>query len=81
MADVGSTPQIEAPTLAAIYQKITQRPLWAVEEPLAVDADTFEKALLEMTEVQKCRGFSVAMAAIAEPNFLLRGVPVVMADG
>lgn len=80
MPDVGNTPQFEAPTLASLYSQITQRPLWAVEEPLAVDADTFEKALIEMADAQKRRGFPVAAAAITRRNFLLRGVPVVIHD-
>lgn len=80
MPDIGDTPQFEAPTLAELATKIAERPFWAVEEPLSVDAETFVKAFSEMTEVQRRRGFPVATAAIEQPNFLLRGVPVVKHD-
>lgn len=81
MTDVGSTPQIDATTLASLCRRINERPLWAIEEPLPVDPETYELAREEMTEVQKRRGFPVSCAAIDRPNFLLLGVPVVMADG
>lgn len=78
--DVGSTPQFEAPTLADLCRRINERPLWAVEDPLSIDPETYEIARNEMVEVQMRRGFPVACADIGRPNFLLRGVPVVMAD-
>lgn len=80
MNDIGSTPQFEAPTLAKLTHRIDARPGWAVKDPLAVDRGTFDKALSEMTEVQKRRGFPVPTTSIDKPNFLLRGVPVVMND-
>lgn len=80
MTGVGSSPQFEAPTLAGLCRQINERPIWAIEEPLPVDPVTYQKARDEMAEVQTRRGFPVACAAIDRPNFLLRGVPVVMAD-
>jgi hypothetical protein len=80
-ADVGNTPQLEAPTLAHLSSRMDCRPLWAIEDPFEVDANTFQTARSEMVEIQRRRGFPVASAAIDRPNFLLRGVPVVMADG
>lgn len=79
MTSAGSTPQFDAPTLASLCRQINERPLWAVEEPLPVDPETYQKASVEMEEVQKRRGFPVACAALDRPNFLLRGVPVVIA--
>lgn len=80
MRDVGSTPQFEAPVLAELCTKLVQRARWAAEEPLAVDAETWQKARDEMVEVQKRRGFTVLGADIKQPNFLLMGVPVVVSD-
>lgn len=79
--NVGSAPQFDAPALASLCRRINERPLWAIEEPLLVDPETYGSARDEMAEVQKRRGFPVACAAIDRPNFLLRGVPVVMAGG
>lgn len=80
--DVGSTPQFEAPTIAALMRQMAMRPPWQAEEPLEVDAVTFEQAKREMTEVQRRQGRSVSAAPwIAARNFLLRGVPVVTSDG
>lgn len=80
MTDVGSTPQLVAPTLADLSARIDGRPSWAVKEPLAIDRDTFERAETEMFDVQKRRGFPVPRSEMDQPNFLLRGVPVVMND-
>lgn len=77
--DVGNTPQFEAPLLAALARQITDRPYWAAEDKFFVDAETFERARAEMVMVQNRHGRPVAVADLKEPNFLLRGVPVVMA--
>lgn len=79
MPDVGATPQLEAPILADLMQRIVHRPWWMMKEPLPVDPDTFEKAKTEMAEVQKLQGRHVAAApGVDQPNFLLMGIPVVM---
>lgn len=77
--DIGNTPQFEAPILADLMQRIVHRPWWAMKDPLPVDPVTFEKANLEMAEVQERQGRRVIAAAWApKPNFLLMGVPVVL---
>lgn len=80
-ADVGCTPQREAPALARLTREIYERPLWMLREyvPLEVDAETWKQARDEMIEIQKSRGFPLATAAaIPQSNFLLRGIPVVV---
>lgn len=84
MPDVGSTPQFEAPTLASLARMHYERPLWMVRDkvPLAVDPETYQRASDEMRKVQERQGRRVLAAAWVDgPNFLLYGVPVVMADG
>lgn len=81
--DTGSTPQLEAPTLAEIARQIDSRPLWQVrdQEPIEVDPDTFDRARNEMREVQERQGRSVARASwVTRENFLLRGIPVVRSN-
>lgn len=79
--DVGSTPQLEAPTLAELIAQMHARPLAFVRDPLPVDPETFQKAHAEMKDVQERQGRPVMAAAWADqPNFLLMGVPVVMSD-
>lgn len=83
MTNVGSTPQLEAPTLASLMRQMSERPLWEISDrkPLPVDPSTYQKAYAEMSEVQERQGRPVMAAAWAEkPNFLLMGVPVVMSD-
>lgn len=83
MPDVGNTPQFEAPTLADLCRLINERPLWMLQDrvPLAVDPETYERASIEMREVQARQGRTVLAAAwVEQPNFLLRGVPVVIHD-
>lgn len=79
-ADVGRTPQRECPALADLTRQIYARPLWMMQEaaPIEVDADTWKRARAEMVEIQKNRGFPLAMAHIDRQNFLLRGIPVVI---
>lgn len=79
--DVGSTPQLEAATLADLNRLINVRPIWEVQEklPLQVDPDTFNRAKAEMTDVLLRQGRALAVADwLKQENFLLRGVPVVM---
>jgi hypothetical protein len=81
MADIGTTPQLEAPTLADLTRQIDARPLWQVRNPLQVDADTFDRALIEMRDVQERQGRTVAKATdIEQDNFLLRGIAVVKSE-
>jgi hypothetical protein len=47
--------------------------------PLETDIETWKAARSEMAEIQKSRGFPLATAMIDRPNFLLRGIPVVVA--
>ena len=79
-ADVGRTPQREAPMLAKLTREMLERPLWMTRDtvPLEVDLETWKRAREEMVEIQKARGFPLAMASIDRVNFLLRGVPVVI---
>ena len=84
-AEVGRTPQREAPTLAALTRQIHERPLWMLQDtvPLEVDLATYKAARSEMVEIQQSRGFPLASAIapdISRENFLLRGVPVVIKD-
>lgn len=79
-ADVGRTPQREAPVLAHLTRKIHERPHWQAEDPIEVDADTWKRAREEMVAIQKARGFPLATAQIGRVNFLLRGIPVVVKD-
>lgn len=81
MTDVGSTPQYECPILADLTHRMMARPNWAVQDPLAVDRETYEQGLREMVDIQRKRGFPVMGAAIGKDNFLLWGTPVVMLDG
>lgn len=78
--DVGSKPQLEAPTLANLSQRIAARPYFLADQPLEVEAETFNLARQEMKAIQAARGFPLATAAIKRPNFLLRGVPVIAKD-
>jgi hypothetical protein len=79
LRDIGNTPQLEAPILADLMQRIAHRPAWAVKDPLPVERETWQKAKDEMTDVQKRQGRNVQTASwAAQPNFLLMGVPVVM---
>lgn len=80
MTDADGMAQFEAPTLAELSRKIFERPLWQIRDklPLQVDPDTFEKARIEMSDVQARQGRAVATAAwVKQENFLLRGIPVV----
>lgn len=81
-ADVGRTPQRDAPALAKLSREIFDRPLWMIQEaaPLEVDLETWKQGREEMVAIQKSRGFPLAMAHIDRVNFLLRGVPVVIKD-
>lgn len=78
--DVGSTPQLEAPALAELSRQVLTRPPWLADQPVETDTETWKKARAEMVEIQKRRGFPLAMAKIDRVNFLLRGVPVVAKD-
>lgn len=83
MTDVGSTPQFDLPTLVELTRQINERPLWQMGEalPLEVDRQTWHRANAEMKEAMERQGRGVAAAAWAPtPNFLLRGIPVVMND-
>jgi hypothetical protein len=78
---IGSTPQFEAPTLAVLSKQLYDRPLWQIQEraPLKVDPETYQRAFAEMREVQERQGRCVVAADwVDRPNFLLRGIPVVM---
>lgn len=73
---------IQTPTLAQIMREINRRPNWQTEDrvPVAVDHATFETAKAEMKEAMERQGRPVAVACwIQAPNFLLRGIPVVIA--
>jgi hypothetical protein len=81
-SDVGSTPQLEAPTLADLYRRMINRPTWQTAEklPLEVDPDTFERGLSELRMVLADQGRALAVADwIKRENFLLYGCPVVKA--
>lgn len=78
--DVGATPQVDVPSLAALTRRIYARPPWQVELPIEVDAETYQKARAEMIDLQRRRGFPLATGAIGRVNFLLRGIPVVIKD-
>lgn len=80
MTDVGSTPQIEAPTLADLYRRMVERPIWQTAEklPLEVDPDIFDRGLSELKDVLRKQGRPLAIALwISQENFLLYGCPVV----
>ncbi|MHB8272830.1 hypothetical protein [Bradyrhizobium sp.] len=78
-ADVGRTPQRDAPALARVSREIAERPPWMADQPLVIDAATWKQAREEMVDVQKSRGFPLARATdLKTDNFLLRGVPVVI---
>ena len=67
--------------LPALVRQIYERPLWQVENrtPLAVDAETYTRAAGEMKEALARQGRPLAVAGwIPAPNFLLRGIPVVI---
>jgi hypothetical protein len=83
MADVGSTPQLDAPVLADLYRQMIRRPLWQTVEklPLEVDPDIFERGLSELRDVLAKQGRALAVAAwLKQDNFLLYGCPVVKSD-
>jgi hypothetical protein len=79
---VGSTPQFDAPALAALSRQLHERPLWQTREavPLEVNPHTWQRANNEMREAMERQGRLVAAADIGKPNFLLFGIPVVMND-
>lgn len=80
-ADVGRTPQRECPVLADLTRQLHARPVWMMQDaaPIEVDAETWKQARAEMVEIQKSRGFPLATAHIDRRNFLLHGIPVVVA--
>lgn len=81
MPDIGSTPQFEVSTLAMIHRQILERPPYMAREPLALDRDTYEKAIEEMASVMNLQGRRLSKADwLKMDNFLLYGVPVVMND-
>ena len=79
--DVGRRPQIDAPTVARLMRQMIARPHWLQDEPLAADPETFRQAESEMKLIMERQGRPIASAPwIPQPNFLLRGTPVVMDD-
>lgn len=79
--DIGRTPQVEAPAIAALSQLMAERPVWLASEPFEIDSTTFERARDEMATIQRNQGRPLPVAPwIPRPNFLIRGVPVVMND-
>lgn len=79
---IGARPQREAPALAQLTREMHERPLWMIRDamPIETDLETWQAARQEMVDIQKARGFPLAMAAINRMNFLLRGIPVVIKD-
>jgi hypothetical protein len=71
--------QIKADALAIVNREIDRRPSWLSDQPVAVDHQTWRAARDEMASIQRDRGFPLAVAPIDQDNFLLRGIPVVIA--
>ena len=67
-----------SPTLAMLVRLMEQRGGMMCGEPLTVNANSYSAAEAEMTTLYRKRGYEqIARAQLAEPNFLLFGVPVV----
>jgi len=71
------TPSI--PTLVELYERILRRGLSDI--PLIIDATTYERAEAEMKAWLKLRGYkTLTPANFPQRNFVIFGVPIVMAD-
>jgi hypothetical protein len=82
MTMVGGGEQIEtihAPAVADIQRRISARPLWLADQPIAVEPHIWHEAQAQLLESLKQRGWPLlADGACNRVNFLLCGVPVVM---
>jgi hypothetical protein len=70
---------IEAPALAEVLDRYSRLPPWLRDGPFAVEPDLWQRAKTEMDVVMSRRGFHVPKADLDQPNFILYGIPIVMA--
>jgi hypothetical protein len=83
MTMVGGGEQIEtvhAPAVADIQRRIVARPHWLADQPLGVEPHLWHEARAQLEAVLKDRGWPLlADGRCDRINFLLAGVPIVMA--
>jgi hypothetical protein len=73
---------IDAPALAELARRVYALPRYMADRPLAVEPDLYQRGLDELDRVMRDRGWRVAVADwVKQPNYLFKGIPVVMADG
>jgi hypothetical protein len=76
------TPLVEAPALAEIARWLVARPFYLADQPIAVEPQLWHQAQGELRDVLEQRGWPLLGTDKAkQPNFLFRGVAVVMNDG
>ena len=69
---------VDVPALAAIARRINETPHYLLDRPMAVDERLWHQASHEMEQLMDARGWPVPVADIDEPNFLFRGIVIVM---
>lgn len=76
-----ATPLIEAPALAALAQIIDETPGYLRDRGISAPPQLWHQANAELDRIMRERGWPVMADSNARtPNFLYRGVPIVMGE-
>lgn len=74
-------PLLDVPAVAEVMKLIYDRPPWLRANPLRIERELYSRARAEFADVLEKRGWPLqGLAEIADENFLLRGVPIVMGE-